>query len=283
MDARSTSDVDGRAENEERSKLDVTRSDSASPSATRQVHARRASVAHFSPGTCSFRSRLRLARTRPWRAAFSPALEIPRAVARRWSNASSRPAALFRNAVFTSLQSDRTLGYGPGFQLEIPVIPATIRWTQGVLLVVQVAARVSAVLRCEIESQHVFLGTQDGFGAVARAQTAHVTPSYCRGLVKLGEALYPGSEVTDSHCRLSGPGAVILRFRAADRVWDAKGYELGGFALDVLHAYDPGTSHLFRQRHQRTAQSTLWSYSARQGLRLGTPDSVAIAPDGSVI
>lgn len=187
-------------------------------------------------------------------------------------------------------QSNRTTAYGPGFQLEIPLIgDAVPSGLKQVICAVDIAGQhleqtldPKAALK-----QVVTWDGNDGFGRPLQGpQTASVTVGY----------VYPGTvNLTDasgkSVAMTSGSGATIpdavltQTFEMPLGAWDAKGYQLGGFSLDVLHAYDPAHQTVYYGwGDQRSAENVaLLIKQPVTDFDLGTPDNVVVAPDGSII
>src|SRR5690606_30752231 len=91
----------------------------------------------------------------------------------------------------------------------------------------------------------------DAFGRLLQGQqTAEVSLGFVfDGVVQLGEVFgAAGSEAIPADFELpSGPPPALLNhsFEVTLGVWDAQGYALGGFGIDVLHAYDPAHQTLF--------------------------------------
>ena len=191
-------------------------------------------------------------------------------------------------------QSDRTSDYLAGFQIEVPLVPETVpEGLTSVRLTVKIAGKnierffdpepsLSAVLEWN---------GKDAFGRrVQGPQTAEITLGYVfDGLLSIGNT-FGSSGVAEavSTRELGIPvlGAVISQtFEASFGVWDAKGYDLGGFSLDVQHAYDAVHRRVFfgHGDERRGENVGLVVHDLGQDFELGTPDGVALAPDGSLL
>jgi RHS repeat-associated protein len=255
----------------------------------------RAAVTHFSPWDMLIPVSAPVGATPPTAGAiFSRPLDVP---SRRGSSVVETRAATHTVPIAGTpfslhYQTDRTTAYRQGFQLEIPVTGDTLpEGFLGVLSVVDIAGReFEEFFEAAPNQKHVVVwdGT-DAFGRLLQGpQTAEVllvnvfdgrlAPSNVFGSA--------GAETESSATNLPSPFAfLVTEFEKTMGVWDAKGYELGGFSLDVLHAYDPAHQTVFfGWGDQRTAQNVaLVVTQPAQDFDLGTPDGVTVAPDGSAI
>src|SRR5690606_8387433 len=257
----------------------------------------RAPVRHFSPWNMLFP------------VSAPPGATVPRAggvLARPLESPSRRgPVLVEPGAVSQSVpiagtpyalhyQTDRTLAYGPGFSIEIPVLPDSVpEGLRAVLSVVQIAGReFRELLEPHAGLKHVVTWDgRDAFGRLLQGpQTAEVSLGFVfDGVVQLGEVFgAAGSEAILADFELpSGPPQALLShsFEVTLGVWDAQGYALGGLGIDVLHAYDPAHQMLFfGWGDLRSADNVaLVVNQPAKGEDLGTPDGVTVAADGSAI
>src|SRR5262249_11213963 len=143
-------------------------------------------------------------------------------------------------------QSDRTMSYGPGYQLEVPLIGETVPpGLNGVLSTVEIAGQEYQQYFDPSANLHhvVTWDGNDGFGRPLQGpQTASVSITFFYdGAFAIGESFGSGAPDTpgvDTSVDVPN-GTLTATFEIPIGVWDAKGYGLGGFSLDVLHAYDP--------------------------------------------
>lgn len=192
-------------------------------------------------------------------------------------------------------QSDRTIEYRKGFQIDFPVIGKDV--PEG-LKTVTVKVRIAGqTLRQTFEpkaGKHAVLDWdgKDAFGRFVQGQQrARVTLSYIYdGELRPAETFGATSKVkvsssTADDGTVSVDAALSKRFSITVGTWDAGGYELGGLGLDVLHAFDPGTGKIyFGSGDDRSAENVALVTTRPAGdAELGTPDGVFAAPDGSVI
>jgi RHS repeat-associated protein len=187
-------------------------------------------------------------------------------------------------------QSDRTPGYRQGYHVELPVIGDTI--PDG-LKRVAVKLRVAGqTLRTELDPKENLTAPldwdgKDAFGRLVQgAQRARVSVSYVYdGELRPAETFGRPSNVRVTADEAAFETAITRGFPLTLGTWDAGGYGLGGFSLDALHALDPATQSLyFGWGDQRTAQNVALVATRPAGeASLGTPDGVAVAPDGSVL
>jgi RHS repeat-associated protein len=178
-------------------------------------------------------------------------------------------------------QSIRSLAYGASRKLSLPVTTATLPvGLKSITARLTVAGRVfEATL--DAKTNQVFPVEWDGkdnFGRLLQGpQPAQLFVGY----------VYDG--VLPSGKKPSTPIAVTLgqNFNIQIGVWDAKAFDLGGFALDVQNAYDPVQHTIFfGNGDQRSAENiALVTKPANldASFSLGTPDSLFVASDGSLI
>ena len=189
-------------------------------------------------------------------------------------------------------QTNRTSAYGPGFQLELPLITDTVpAGLTSILCTVDIAGQhLSQTLEPQTGLKAVIpWNGDDGFGrAMQGPQTALVTLAYYYdGSVNLGDTYgATGNTVTVPSASLPAGAAsapLVQAFEVPLGVWDAKGYALGGFSLEVLHAYDAAHQKMFfGWGDQRSAENVaLLVKQPVKSFNLGTPDSLAIAGDGT--
>jgi RHS repeat-associated protein len=248
----------------------------------------------------------------PWDMLF-PVGAPPGAAAPRVPNVFSRPletptrrgpSVVERQALSQSIpvagtpytleyQSDRTSGFAPNFTLDIPLtgdeLPAGVR---AVISVVEIAGQRFEELLApapNLTRKFVWNG-EDGFGRrVQGPQTAKVFLGFAfDAVLELGDEFGRAGEalaVGEGEAAFLGDTVLSTEFETTLGGWDAQGYALGGFTFDALHAYDPAHQIVyFGWGDERTAQNVAFSVTQPgKTFDLGTPDSVAIAADGSVI
>jgi RHS repeat-associated protein len=285
VDGRAQLDFDGDGAVENDSTL---RQNSVTPSELVEIAKRyevgatlwRATVSHFSPWDMLFPVSAPPGATVPAiHGAFSRSLDTPS----RRGGSVVEPRASEQTMLITGTpyslhyQSDRTAAYGPGFQLELPllsgIVPAGLR---GVLSIVDIAGRrFEEFVAPKVNlTRTVVWDGKDAFGRKLQGpQTAQVFIGFVFDGVLEAETDFPVDAVLSQ------------QFDVPVGVWDAKGYALGAFSLDVLHAYDPAHQAIFfGWGDQRTAQNVaLVVKRPSTDFELGTPDGVTVAPDGSVL
>jgi RHS repeat-associated protein len=178
-------------------------------------------------------------------------------------------------------QSNRTTAYVAGSTLDIPLIPATVpAGLKRVIARVAIAGKTYEATY-PAKANQKFTVTWDGYDSLNRLlqgpQLAQVYVGY----------VYNG--VLPSGGKPSKPIEVTLSQQIEYQVgqWDFKGYELGGFGIDVLNAYDPALRTIFfGNGNQRSAENVALvtkSVSRDSAFDLGTPDSLAVLPDGTLL
>jgi RHS repeat-associated protein len=191
-------------------------------------------------------------------------------------------------------QSDRTADYKKAFQVEVPLVPGTVpEGLQSVRFQVRIAGkRLERFLDPEPDlTVALEWDGEDSFGRrVQGPQTAEITIGYVfDGLVSIGNtfgASGVAAAVDTSDLGIPILGAVISEtFETQLGVWDARGYDLGGFSFDVQHAYDAVHRRVFFGHGDERRGENVGLVVKDLGLSadLGTPDGVALAPDGSLV
>ncbi|HVW25527.1 MAG TPA: RHS repeat-associated core domain-containing protein [Polyangiaceae bacterium] len=188
-------------------------------------------------------------------------------------------------------QSDRTMAYGPGYQLEVPLIGDTVPpGLNGVLSTVEIAGQQYQQYFDPSANLHhvVTWDGNDGFGrSLQGPQLASVSITFFYdGAFAIGESFGSAALATPGvDTSIDVPnGTLTATFEMPVGVWDAKGYGLGGFSLDVLHAYDPAHQTIFfgwgdtRAAHNVALAVT----QPAKSFDVGTPDNVTVAADGSI-
>jgi RHS repeat-associated protein len=178
-------------------------------------------------------------------------------------------------------QSNRTTAYVAGRTLDIPITFGTVpTGLKRATVRVTIAGKVYEA-KYDAKANQTFSVTWDGFDSLNRLlqgpQIAQVLVSY----------VYAG--VLPNGKTSSKPFEVTLASQVELQIgqWDFKGYELGGFGINVLHAYDPALHTVFYgDGNQRSAENVaLITKSANKdtSFNLGTPDSLLVLPDGSLL
>ena len=188
-------------------------------------------------------------------------------------------------------QTDRTARFKSGFEIKVPLIGSTIpRGLKEVFSYVSIAGQeFDQAFDVQKNQQHVVdWDGKDAFGRMMQGrQIAHVSIAY----------LFPGSIQPSSVYGISGsqvpfeddagqPETAIWQdFEVPVGAFDASGFELGGFGLDALHAYDPSTQTIyFGDGFDRTGQNVALTVTRfAQGSDLGTPVNTFAAADGSLL
>ena len=178
-------------------------------------------------------------------------------------------------------QSHRSLAYKSGYQLELPLTSGTV--PKGLK---RITARVSIAGQTfngtfEAKANQKYTLDWNGLDAFARLlqgpQSAQIYIGY----------VYDG--VLPNGAKPSKPIEVVLgqTFEITVGVWDAKGFDLGGFALNVLHSYDPSHHTLFfgngDQRGAENIALVTKPANADSFFNVGTPDSIFVDSDGSIV
>ncbi|MGC4068861.1 MAG: RHS repeat-associated core domain-containing protein [Polyangiaceae bacterium] len=178
-------------------------------------------------------------------------------------------------------QSNRTTGFEAGFTMDVPIVPAVVPpGLKRATAQVSIAGRVYTA-KFEAKPNQVYTVTWDGLDAFGRLrqgpERAEIFVSYVyNGVLPNGTKPKKPIEVT-----------LGQKIELQAGLWDFKGFELGGFGLDVLHAYHPGLRTVFfGDGDQRSADNVaLVTKRANQiaSFNVGTPDSVYVLPDGSLL
>jgi RHS repeat-associated protein len=177
-------------------------------------------------------------------------------------------------------QSNRTLSYGAGRLLEVPLIGDTVpTGLVGVRVQVAVAGHTysanyptaSQKLEPNLRFSAAWDGTNISKKLVQGQQTATVTMAY----------VYRDAK----NKNLSA--VIPVTFDVPLGAWDARAFKLGGFAIDAFHSYDPAQQIVyFGHGGQRSGYNVALTASPANRLdsfTLGTPDSLVVASDGSLI
>jgi RHS repeat-associated protein len=258
----------------------------------------RAPIEHFSPWTALFPKR-------PPPGAITPSVAeqvVGQKRQRLLENPSRRGAAVVeKQALQQSVgiagtpyslhyQSDRTPGYKTAYQIEIPLLPADVPdELLAVSFIVEIAGRTfEQVFDPEPNLTHVLeWDGKDAFGRLLQGpQTATIFVAY----------IYPGDlsvgqmfgAANDDVFRADEQGLAVASqsFETTVGVWDNTAYGLGGFGLDVLHGFDPAHRTLFFGNGDiRAAENValVIGQPVKSDFDVGTPDGVAVLPDGSVV
>lgn len=178
-------------------------------------------------------------------------------------------------------QSNRTTSYVAGLSLDIPLIPKTVpTGLKRVEARVTVAGKVYEA-KFDAKANQKFSVTWDGFDSMNRLlqgpQIAQVYVGYVyNGVLPNGNKPSKAIEVT-----------LAQQIEVQVGQWDFKGYELGGFGLNVLNAYDPALRTVFYGNgNQRSAENVALvtkPASSNAEFDLGTPDSLVVLSDGSLL
>ena len=187
-------------------------------------------------------------------------------------------------------QSDRTPGYRQGYHIELPVIGNTV--PDGLKRVVAEVNVAGQVLRQELQPEKDLTAPfdwdgKDAFGRTVQGQQrADVTVSYVYdGELRPSDSFGTASNVAITSDDVAFETALSRDFALTVGTWDAGGYGLGGFSLNALHALDPASQTIyFGWGTERTAQNVALVATRPAGdAALGTPDGIAVAPDGSLL
>ena len=193
-------------------------------------------------------------------------------------------------------QSDRTKGYEAAYRIEVPVLPKKVPPNlKAAYSVVDIAGQsFIEVFEPKAEQKHVIdWDGKDAFGRELQGpQTASIFVGYVYpGTLSVG-AMFGAAKDRSNVVEVGEEGAavpdavVFQFFESTVGVWDARGYELGGFGLDVLHAFDPAHDTIFFGGGDiRTAQSVahVVTQPVVGEFDVGTPDGVASTADGSIL
>ncbi len=256
----------------------------------------RAMVHHFSPWDVLFPTSAPPGSVAPNVAqVFSRTLESParRGLVQVETQALSQSVPIVGTSLALTYQSDRTESYQAAFEMELPLVPARVPpGLKKVFSIVRVAGK---ELKKDFDPEPELIQVvdwdgEDAFGRKLQGpQTAEITVGYVfDSIISIGRTF--GSKGTSTaipaaEAGLDVPGFVLTqKFETTVGVWDAAGYELGGFGIDALHGYDPAHQKLFfGSGTVRDGKNVaLIVKDLAQGNDLGTPDGVAVAPDGSI-
>jgi RHS repeat-associated protein len=177
--------------------------------------------------------------------------------------------------------SNRSMAYGAGYQHEFPltpsVLPAGLKRVSGKL---EIAGRTFSASydAAPLNKFVVAWDGKDGFGRLLQGpQPAQLTISYT----------YDGQLLNGKKSGKPIDVTLSQKFELKLGLWDAKGMGLGGFAFDVLHAYDPAQHTIyFGNGDQRSAENVALVTAPActdASFNLGTPDSIFVGSDGSLI
>lgn len=292
-------DVDGDGAADSGSKLDALGVTSAELAKLGQHYKAgsvvwRATVTHFSSWDMFFPVASPLTATAPSTSAVDVrTIEVPsrRGNAVVETQAAGQSIGIAGTPYSLHYQSDRTMAYGPGHELEVPLIGDVVPpGLNGVLSTVEIAGQQYHQYFDPSANLHhvVTWDGNDGFGrSLQGPQTASVSITFFYdGAFAIGESFGNAALATPGvDTSIDVPnGTLTATFEMPVGVWDAKAYGLGGFSLDVLHAYDPAHQTIFfgwgdtRAAHNVALAIT----QPAKSFDVGTPDNVAVAADGSV-
>lgn len=189
-------------------------------------------------------------------------------------------------------QTDRTARFKSGFEINVPLVGKTIpSGLKQVITFIWIAGQ-------EFDqtfdpqknlTQILDWNGQDGFGRTMQGrQLAHVSVGYVfPGTISTSSVFgMPGQKVVSPDPTTGEQEATIWQdFEVPVGAFDASAFELGGFSLDALHAYDPVNQTIyFGNGLERTGQNVALSITHYAGdSDLGTPVNLFAAPDGSVL
>ncbi len=173
-------------------------------------------------------------------------------------------------------QSNRTLSYGAGRQLEVPLLGENIpNGLKKIICRVTIANRVYEKTYDSLSLDMRHSVTWDGKDAVGRLvqspQTAEVSIGYAYRDARTGnvDAILP------------------VKFEVTLGNWDARAFGLGGFSVDAHHVYDPGQQILYfgdgSQKSAANVSLVTQPASNDATFSLGSPDSLVVAADGRLI
>ena len=178
-------------------------------------------------------------------------------------------------------QSMRSMTYGSGYKLELPVTSDTVPPGLKRITTRLSVGGMTFDGTLDPKPNQTFPVVWDGKDASGRvlqgAQLAELFIGY----------VYEG--VLPNGTKPTKPLEVTLgqTFQIKAGLFDAKAYDLGGFGIDVLHAYDPALHTVyFGYGDQRSADSialVTQLSNLDSGFNVGTPDSVFVMPDGSIL
>jgi RHS repeat-associated protein len=187
-------------------------------------------------------------------------------------------------------QSDRTPGYQQGYRIDLPIVPEVLpTGLKRIVASLRVAGR---TLRQDLQPKvslaaHFEWDGKDSFGRVVQGrQQAEVTVSYVYdGELRPSDSFGTAADVKVTSSAGTLEASLTRRYPLSIGTWDAGGYGFGGFSIDALHALDPASQTIyFGWGDERTAQNVALVVTRPAGTTaLGTPDGVAVAPDGSVL
>ncbi|HKO48583.1 MAG TPA: RHS repeat-associated core domain-containing protein [Polyangiaceae bacterium] len=188
-------------------------------------------------------------------------------------------------------QTDRTARFKSGFEITVPLIGKSIpRGLKEVFSYVSIAGRqFDQAFEVKKGQQHVVeWDGKDAFGRTMQGrQIAHVSIAYLfAGSVAPSRVFgIPGQQLPFQDDAGKQETALWQDFEVPVGTFDAAGFELGGFGLDALHAYDPSTQTIyFGSGLDRTAQNVALSVSRfGDNVNLGLPINTFAASDGSVL
>ncbi|HEY5962214.1 MAG TPA: RHS repeat-associated core domain-containing protein [Polyangiaceae bacterium] len=173
-------------------------------------------------------------------------------------------------------QSNRTLSYGAGRELEVPLlgdsVPSGLRKIRSRVTVAgRSFEKEFTSLAANLRHSVVWDGTSPSGALLQGQQTAEVSIAYVyadANNAKL-EAILP------------------LSFSVPLSNWDARAYAMGGFSIDAQHVFDPAQQIIYfgdgTQRSGNNVSLAAKSANADSDFDLGTPDSLFVSADGSLV
>jgi RHS repeat-associated protein len=173
-------------------------------------------------------------------------------------------------------QSNRTLSYGAGRDIEVPLLGDSIpSGLKKIRSRVTVAGRSFekefTSLAANLRHSITWDGTGPNGALLQGQQTAEVTIAY----------VYADAQ----NAKLEA--VLPLTFTVPLSNWDARAYGLGGFSIDAHHAFDPAQQILYfgdgTQRSGNNVALAAQSANTDADFDLGTPDSLFVTADGSLV
>lgn len=182
------------------------------------------------------------------------------------TQASSHSEPLVGTSFYLRYQSDRTTSYGAGRTLELPLVgdtvPAGLKQVTSRITVANRVYEQTVTPTANLKQTAIWDGKDAQARLVQGQQQAEVSIEYVYSDAKTGKL-----------------NAVLpVSFSVPLSNWDARAFGLGGFSLNVHHAYDPAQNIVYFGRGGQRSGANV-SLAAKpacvdESFELGTPDSL---------
>lgn len=172
-------------------------------------------------------------------------------------------------------QSNRTLSYGAGRTLEVPLLGEVVPpGLKKIISRITVANRVYEKEFTDLQANIRHIQPWDGTDASGRLLQS-------QQVAQVSVAFVYADTAGGSEARLP------ISYEVPLGTWDARAFGLGGFSIDAHHVYDPAQQIIYfghgGQRSGSNVGLAAATATRETAIELGTPDSLIVAADGSLI